>query len=48
MFYITSAKMVPENYKQNKNGGVTVSVQKRGGWKSAWQTAKEIAGWKAD
>ena len=29
----------------NKMGGATVSVNKNGGWQSAWSIAKDLASW---
>lgn len=31
--------------KANGKKGVTISVKKRGGWKTSWSLAKKVAGW---
>ncbi len=45
MMYVTAANNVVPDIKQDKQGGCTISVLKRGGWKKAWEQARVIAGW---
>ena len=39
------ADEVLEGFKLNAKGGVTISVLKRGGWESAFNSAKKMARW---
>lgn len=46
--YCNEVVTVADGFRRNNKQGVTVSVQKHGGWTPSFAAAKTMAGWKSD